>query len=103
MAFFKLDDFSGSCECIMFSKVFTECEDLIKVENTVLVQGRLESSGDAIKLHADEAIPLSSARGKLTKRLAIQLEEGTHEKGPDNKDKRNFITTRGNNSGIYSG
>lgn len=78
MAFFKLDDFSGSCECIMFSKVYAECEELIKEEATVLVQGRLESSGDAVKLHAEEVMPLAHVKEKLTKRIAIQLSETQH-------------------------
>ena len=78
MAFFKLDDFSGSCECLMFSKVFSECEELIEEEATVLVQGKLESSGDAIKLHAEEVIPLASVKEKLTKKISLLLDENIH-------------------------
>jgi len=78
MAFFKLDDFSGSCECLMFAKVYSEYEDLINEEETVLVQGRLESSGDAVKLHAEEAMPLSEAKGKLTKKIMLVLSEVVH-------------------------
>ncbi|MFC2085544.1 DNA polymerase III subunit alpha, partial [Bacteroidota bacterium] len=32
MAFFKIDDFSGRCECLMFSKVFKECGSFIQEE-----------------------------------------------------------------------
>ena len=78
MAFFKLDDFSGSCECLMFSKVYSECEDLIEEEATVLVQGRLESSGDAVKLHAEEAIPLAGVKEKLTKKISLLLDDDVH-------------------------
>ncbi len=71
MAFFKLDDFSGSCECLMFSKIYEEFGECIKEENTVFAKGRLESSGDAVKLHINEAFPLEEAKNKLTKRVIL--------------------------------
>ncbi|OGV98037.1 MAG: hypothetical protein A3J88_04500 [Melioribacter sp. RIFOXYB12_FULL_38_5] len=80
MAFFKLDDFSGSCECLMFSKVYAKCENLILPESTILVKGNLESSGDAIKLHVDEAMPLSEVKQKLTKSLGIIVDSSIHDK-----------------------
>ena len=79
MAFFKLDDFSGSCECLMFSKTYANYEELIVEESTVTVKGTLESSGDAIKLHVDEAMSLDDARKKLTKRLAIMIDPSIHD------------------------
>ncbi|MBN1299766.1 MAG: DNA polymerase III subunit alpha [Melioribacteraceae bacterium] len=79
MAFFKLDDFSGSCECLMFSKVYKDCSDFIRQESTVLVKGRLESSGDAIKLHIDEAIPLEEARQRMTQKIILFVDEKKHD------------------------
>ncbi|RJP60545.1 MAG: DNA polymerase III subunit alpha [Ignavibacteriales bacterium] len=79
MAFFKLDDFTGSCECIMFSKVFADCMDLIVEESTVLIRGTVESSGDAIKLHAEEAFPLEEVKKKLTKQVAFILDSEIHD------------------------
>ncbi len=78
MVFFKLDDFSGSCECLMFSKVYATCEKLILPESTILVAGKLESSGDAVKLHVDEAYSLDEVKQKLTKRLGITIDRATH-------------------------
>lgn len=78
MAFFKLDDFTGSCECIMFSKIYVDCKDYIKEEETVWVKGRPESSGDAIKLHVDEAYPVEEAATEFMKAVIIEVEEGTH-------------------------
>ncbi|KUO60819.1 DNA polymerase III subunit alpha [bacterium BRH_c32] len=78
MAFFKMDDFSGSCECLMFGKVFPKYEDVIVSEATLLIVGRLESSGDAIKLHAEDAIPLADVKNRLTKKVAIILDEDIH-------------------------
>lgn len=79
MAFFTLDDFTGSCECIMFSKVFADAGDLIVPESTIMVMGKLESSGDAVKLHAEEAIALSDAATKFTKSIGILLDIETHD------------------------
>ena len=74
MTFFKLDDYSGSCDCIMFSKIFAEYGELIVPESTIMVNGRLESSGDMVKLHVEEATPLEQVKNKLTKRVGIVLD-----------------------------
>lgn len=79
MAFFKLDDFNGSCDCIMFSKAFKEFGELIQPESTIMIKGKLESSGDTIKLHVDEAVSLEEVKNKLTKRLGIMLDSSQHD------------------------
>jgi DNA polymerase-3 subunit alpha len=78
MAFFKLDDFTGSCECLTFSKVYSECENLIEVESTVMVTGKLESSGDAVKLHVDSVYSLDIVKEKFTKGIGIILDRSIH-------------------------
>jgi DNA polymerase-3 subunit alpha len=78
MAFFKLDDFSGSCECLTFSKVYSACEELIEPESTVMVTGKLESSGDAVKLHVDSVHSLDTVKEKFTKRIGIILDRAIH-------------------------
>ncbi len=76
MAFFNLDDFTGSCECLMFSKIYADYSKHILEESTVLVKGRVESSGDSIKLHAEEAISLDEAKSRLTKKLCVEFYSG---------------------------
>jgi len=78
MAFFKIDDFSGSCECLMFSKSFTEYGKCLSQEATVLVKGKLESTGDTIKIHANEAYPLNEAKTKLAKKIVLFIKEDVH-------------------------
>lgn len=78
MVFFKLDDLTGSCECIMFPNVYEECREFIEEESTILVKGKPESSGDSIKLHIDEAMPLSEAKNSLTKNLVLYLDDQEH-------------------------
>lgn len=78
MAFFDLDDFSGRCECLMFSKVYAEYSKPIMEESTVLVKGKVESSGDSIKIHVNEAISLSEAKYALTKKILVELYLDVH-------------------------
>jgi DNA polymerase-3 subunit alpha len=75
MAFFTLDDFSGSCECLMFSKVYKKCGQYLKEEECVFITGRPESSGDAIKLHIEDVIPLEEARGRFTQSVKVFLDK----------------------------
>jgi DNA polymerase III subunit alpha len=78
MAFFKLDDFSGSCECLMFSKVYEEYGKYIQEEECVLIFGKTESSGDAIKLHIDKVIPLQESKKELTESIRINIDKRRH-------------------------
>ncbi|RKY97315.1 MAG: DNA polymerase III subunit alpha, partial [Ignavibacteriae bacterium] len=71
MAFFTIDDFSGSCECIMFSKIFANDGEYVEEEESVLVVGKLESSGDAVKIHVNKLLPLDKAREELSKSVKI--------------------------------
>jgi DNA polymerase-3 subunit alpha len=71
MAFFKLDDFSGSCESIMFSKVYEEFGRYVKEEECIFIIGRPESSGDAIKIHIDKVLPMDHAIELYTESINI--------------------------------
>jgi len=73
MAFFTIDDFSGSCECIMFSKIFANDGEYVEEEESVLVVGKLESSGDAVKIHVNKLLPLDKAREELSKSINIDI------------------------------
>ncbi len=78
MAFFKLDDFSGSCECLMFSKIYEEYGKYIQEEECVLIIGKTESSGDAVKLHIDKVIPLQETKNELTESVKINIDKKRH-------------------------
>lgn len=74
MAFFRLDDFSGSCECLMFSKVYEKFGKYLKDDEIIFIRGKSESSGDAIKIHIDEVFTPEEARTKLAKSLMIYVD-----------------------------
>jgi DNA polymerase-3 subunit alpha len=96
MAFFRLDDFTGSCECIMFNKVYSEYGELIKPESTIMVFGKLESSGDAVKLHVDEVVDLAKAAAKLTKSIGILIDIEKHDQKIISEIKTIFESNDGN-------
>ena len=78
MAFLTLDDFSGSCEALMFSKIYDNCGSYLQEEKCVFIIGRPESSGDAIKLHIEELFPLEEAREKLIQSAKIVINKEKH-------------------------
>jgi DNA polymerase III subunit alpha len=82
MAFFKLDDLSGACEAIMFSKTYEKFSSIIKEEEPVFILGKPESSGDTIKLQIEEALPIKNARDRFTTSVSIfcDKEKFTEEK-----------------------
>ncbi|MGE5363135.1 MAG: DNA polymerase III subunit alpha [Bacteroidota bacterium] len=79
MAFFTLDDFSGSCECLMFGSTYEKVGKYVGEEATVMVIGRPESSGDAIKLQIENVIPLEEAKNLFTKTIKLTLDDEKHK------------------------
>lgn len=75
MAFFTIDDLSGSCECLMFSKVFSEYGKYVIEEEPVFVVGNLESSGDAVKMHVQKLLPLEFARRELVHSIKLIIDK----------------------------
>ncbi|MBU0474040.1 MAG: DNA polymerase III subunit alpha [Bacteroidetes bacterium] len=95
MAFFKIDDFSGSCECLMFSKNYGEFGNCLIQESTVIVRGNIESTGDSIKIHVEDAFPLEEARAKFTKKILLNLNSESHNEETITKMKKILGTYSG--------
>ena len=67
MAFVTLEDLHGSCEVLVFSKVFAEAEAILKSDAPILVKGALISEGDdeqgtQLKIRAQSIEPLGEVR-----------------------------------------
>lgn len=79
MAFATLEDLHGSCEVLLFSKVFGECESIVKGDEPVLIRGAAmiegddEGGGGQIKIRATSVERLADARLQRTKRLELAL------------------------------
>jgi DNA polymerase III subunit alpha len=76
MAFFKLDDLTGSCECLMFSKSFDEFGKFVEDEEPIFAIGNLEGSGDAVKMQVNKVIPMKKIANELTESLKLQIRKG---------------------------
>ncbi|MDA3860234.1 MAG: DNA polymerase III subunit alpha [Melioribacteraceae bacterium] len=100
MAFFKIDDFSGSCECLMFSKVYEEFGTCLNLESTVLVKGILESTGDSIKIHAESAFPLEDVKSKFAKKIFLMLNSDNHNEETISKIK-NILSQHSGSIPVY--
>ncbi len=80
MAFVTLEDFSGKGECIVFSDAFRSHQALFQPESLVLVIGKAEQSGDALRVIVNEVYPMASVREKFTKSIVVSIRgEGVTE------------------------
>jgi DNA polymerase-3 subunit alpha len=75
MAFFTIDDFSGSCEWLMFSKVYDDFGKDLREEEPVFILGDLESSGDTVKIHVNKVLPMEIARNELAQSVKIIIDK----------------------------
>lgn len=74
MAIFALNGLRGTFECMMFASVYEKYYNVVTPENPVILSGKAEPTGDVVKIMADEAIPLNTARKNLVKFLRISVE-----------------------------
>jgi DNA polymerase-3 subunit alpha len=75
MAFFTLDDLSGSCECLMFGKIYEQYDKYIREEECIFIIGKPESSGDAIKLHIEKVMSPEEARRSMAESIKIIVDK----------------------------
>lgn len=77
MAFVTLEDLHGTCEVLVFSKVFAACEEVLKGDEPVLVRGNVVVEGDdrgsQVRVRASEIEPLAEARAKRTQQVDVRV------------------------------
>jgi DNA polymerase-3 subunit alpha len=89
MAFVKIEDETGSIECVIFPSVFQESKSIWLKDGIVLIQGRLDSREEKLSLLVESAAtvgkenPGSVAQGK-SDRVEILVPEET---APDDFEK----------------
>jgi DNA polymerase-3 subunit alpha len=76
MAFASLEDLTGSLEVVFFPKVYRDCLKYIHSDAVVAVRGKASSSGEAVKILADEVQPLAK---KMSGDLYLRVDEATPE------------------------
>jgi len=76
MAFFTMEDFSGSARIIAFSDVYEEYSQLIQEDEMVVVIGKADRNDkrDETSILASALLPLSESRKKYTKNVSISIQ-----------------------------
>ena len=82
---FNLIDLYGTGECVAFSKLYGENEDLFKNDNLVFVEGKAEENGDKIKLVVENIFPIDSFQEKLATNMTLTIYEHKIDDGGLNK------------------
>lgn len=96
MAFFNLDDFTGSCECLMFASTYESYGKYVEEESAVLLIGKPESSGDAIKVHVEEIVPIEKVKERFAKYVKIIIDREKYNEAVIKPLKEILIKHSGN-------
>jgi DNA polymerase-3 subunit alpha len=74
MAFVTLEDRHGAVEVIVFARLFAAVRDLLTEDAPILLQGQLQKDEKAVKILADELIPMEKAEETWTASVHFNLE-----------------------------
>ncbi|NIR49814.1 DNA polymerase III subunit alpha [candidate division KSB1 bacterium] len=75
MAFLTLEDFHGSAEVIVFSKIFDKYREILQPDAMIMVAGRTSTREDEeTKILCDEIVPLAQVWDRFAKNLYLNME-----------------------------
>jgi len=75
MAFFKIEDYTGTIEGVMFADAYEKCRSALQLDQIVMAIGRINTrESEAPKIIVDEVIPIEEARSRYTKSLLVSLQ-----------------------------
>ncbi len=74
MAFVKLEDFSGSIDCVIFASVYQDVADKISSDAIVFFKGEVDTSRNEPNLKVNEVISIEDAKSELTRRLTLHID-----------------------------
>ena len=73
MAFFQLEDFAGSLECVVFSRTYAEQGARILADRVVILEGKLDHTRENPSLQVDAIVPIEDAPRLLARGLLVRL------------------------------
>jgi len=81
---FILEDFTGLGECVVFPQVYEKFREILQNDMIVMVTGRPEENGNAIKLLVDEIKPLivksaEPQNGEVIDKITIKIHSSGFE------------------------
>jgi DNA polymerase-3 subunit alpha len=74
MAFFQIEDFAGSLECVVFSRGYAEMAPWIAADRVVIVEGRVDRAREEPSLQVDRIVPIEEAPRVLARGVLVRLE-----------------------------
>ncbi len=74
MAFVTLEDFTGKAEVLIFAKSYQKCAPAVEADKAVVITGRAEVSGDALKVMADDVLPIETAMHRFATGLLVTID-----------------------------
>ena len=74
-AIVRLEDFSGSAKCILWSDQFARFGDDVKLDSILLIDGKLESRDSAAEpdIIVDRVMTLETAKSELTRGMIVRM------------------------------
>ncbi|MCB9831909.1 MAG: DNA polymerase III subunit alpha [Planctomycetes bacterium] len=73
MAFVKLEDFSGTIDCVIFASVYQDVAELVRTDEILFLRGEVDTSRSEPSLKVNEVIGLDRAKSQLTRRLTLRI------------------------------
>ena len=71
MVFLRLDDLTGSAECVVFNSVYTAARELLEPDRILVVKARIDHKEGESKLIAIEVTPFEATPERTEVRLKI--------------------------------
>jgi DNA polymerase-3 subunit alpha len=78
-AILRLEDLRGSIEVVVFSRAYAECADLLKLDEPLLIRGRVNVREEEVNVRADRVTSLSQFRAEQAQRVTLHLTAGLPE------------------------
>ncbi len=75
MAFFQLEDFSGSVECVVFSRAYAELEHLVTDDRVVLLEGKVDTTRETPSVQVDRIVPVEDAPRDMARGVLVRLRQ----------------------------
>ncbi|MBI5474649.1 MAG: DNA polymerase III subunit alpha [Ignavibacteriae bacterium] len=73
MAFVTMEDFTGRAELIVFSDQYAKFQQLLQPDSMVMIIGKGEVNGDALKVLVNEVYPMEKVREKFTRSIILSI------------------------------
>ncbi|MFC1887036.1 OB-fold nucleic acid binding domain-containing protein, partial [Thermodesulfobacteriota bacterium] len=74
MAFVTIEDMDGAVEVTIFSRVYAARSDVLVIDNPVLLQGQVQNDENAVKILADDIIPIEKAEETWIAEVRFKLD-----------------------------